>query len=141
MTRSSPRYGIIMLLSGGLGLTPSTRGDRRQQQRYPMELDLEYRVLDGSGLVASGTGKTENISSGGILFHTPDGLPRGSTVELAIRWPDFSGKSPFRELFVFGRVVRSDSRGVAVRTNRFQFHKLGEPQASLAQLFSGVAIH
>jgi hypothetical protein len=46
------------------------RGDRRIQRRYPVALELEYKVVTGGAVIGTGTGKTGNISSGGVLFLT-----------------------------------------------------------------------
>jgi hypothetical protein len=59
------------------------RGDRRIQRRYPVALELEYKVMTGGAVIGSGTGKTGNISSGGVLFRTEDQLAAGPAVELS----------------------------------------------------------
>jgi len=110
------------------------RGDRRLQRRYPIELDLEYRIIENGTVVSTGDGKTGNMSSGGILFRSQNEVTEGS-VELLIRWPAILGNTPFVELCVFGRVVRSDADGIAVRTARYQFQKLGNPAHAFHQLF------
>ena len=110
------------------------RDDRRTQRRYPIELDLEYRVIENGAVVSAGDGKTGNMSSGGILFHTQDDVAKGS-VELLIRWPAILGNTPFVELCIFGNVVRSDAGGIAVRMARYHFQKLGDPAHAFHQLF------
>ena len=116
------------------------RGDRRVQRRYPLELDLEFRIIDGDMVVATGAGKTGNISSGGVLFHAADGVPNGPHVELACRWPAVLGNAPFLELRIFGRLVRNDSQGVAMRMTRYHFEKLGNPRGAFEDLFTGAVI-
>ena len=116
------------------------RGDRRVQRRYPLELDLEFRIIDGDKVVATGAGKTGNISSGGVLFHAADGVPNGPHVELAVRWPAVLGNAPFLELRIFGRLVRNDSQGVAMRMTRYHFEKLGNPRGAFEDLFTGAVI-
>ncbi len=37
-------------------------GDRRLQRRYPIELDLEFRIVDGDKVVYAGVGKTEKLN-------------------------------------------------------------------------------
>ena len=114
------------------------RGDRRTQRRYPIELDLEYRVIENGAVVSAGEGKTGNMSSGGILFRAQDDIAKGS-VELLIRWPAILGITPVVELCVFGRVIRSDAGGVAVQMARYHFQKPGNPTQTLHQL-SGHAL-
>ncbi len=95
--------------------------DRRLQKRYPLELDLQYRILDGAEVVTSGAGTTKDISSGGVFFRVARRLPSGPAVELSIRWPALQEDAPPVELCVFGRVVRNESSGAAVRVNRYCF--------------------
>ena len=116
------------------------QGDRRLQRRYPLELDLEFRIVDNDKVVSTGTGKTGNISSGGVLFYAAEGVPTGPHVELAVRWPAVLGDAPFIELRIFGRMVRSDSRGVAMRMSRYYFEKLDNPRGAFEELFVGAVI-
>jgi hypothetical protein len=116
------------------------QGDRRLQRRYPLELDLEFRIVDGDTVVSAGAGRTGNISSGGVLFHAEDGALSGPQVELAVRWPAVLGNSPFLELRIFGRLVRNDSRGVALRTSRYHFEKLDNPRQAFEEIFTPAVI-
>ena len=115
-------------------------GDRRLQRRYPIELDLEFRIVDGDKVVYAGVGKTENLSSGGILFHAAEPVLGGSQVELSVRWPAVLGDTPFLELRIFGRLVRNDPRGIAMRMSRYHFEKLDNPLAAFKQLFTEAVI-
>jgi hypothetical protein len=116
------------------------RGDRRLQRRYPIELDLEFRIMDGDRVVSTGAGRTGNMSSGGVLFHAAEGVPSGPHVELAVRWPAVLGNSPFLELRISGRLVRNDSGGVAMRMSRYHFEKLGDPRAAFEEIFTDAVI-
>lgn len=116
------------------------RGDRRLQRRYPLELDLEFRIINGDEIVSTGAGRTGNISSGGVLFRATEGVPSGPHVELAVRWPAVLGNAPFLELRIFGRLVRNDSQGVAMRMSRYHFEKLGNPREAFEELFTDAVI-
>jgi len=116
------------------------QGDRRLQRRYPLELDVEFRIVDDDKVVSTGTGKTENMSSGGILFHPAEGVPNGPQVEIAVRWPAVLGNAPFLELRIFGRLMRNDGQGIAVRMSRYHFEKLGNPRAAFEELFTSAVI-
>jgi hypothetical protein len=116
------------------------RGDRRLQRRYPIELELEYRIIKDEKVVSTGSGKTGNISSGGVLFHAADGVPNGPNVELSVRWPAVLGNAPFLELRISGRLVRSDSNGIAMHMSRYHFQKLGDPRGAFEELFTGAVI-
>ena len=116
------------------------QGDRRLQRRYPLELDLEFRVVDDDKVVSTGIGKTGNMSSGGVLFYASEGVPTGPHVELAVRWPAVLGNAPFLELRIFGRLVRSDSQGIAMRMSRYHFEKLGNPREAFEEIFTSAVI-
>ncbi len=115
-------------------------GDRRLQRRYPVELELEYRIIKDEKVVCAGSGRTGNMSSGGILFHTGEGVPNGPSVELAVRWPAVLGNAPFLELCITGRLVRNDAQGVAIRTSRYHFQKLDKPREAFDELFTNAVI-
>ena len=116
------------------------QGDRRIQRRYPIELELEYKIMKGDKVVSVGTGRTENLSSGGVLFHPEASVPNGPHVELAVRWPAVMGNAPFLELCISGRLVRNDSNGVAMRMSRYHFQKLVNTRAAFAELFTDAMI-
>jgi hypothetical protein len=116
------------------------QGDRRVQRRYPLELDLEFRIVDGDTVVCTGAGRTGNISSGGVLFHAGNRVPNGPHVELAVRWPAVLGNAPFLELRIYGRLVRNDSQGVALRMSRYHFEKLDNPRQAFEEIFTPAVI-
>ena len=107
------------------------RGERRIQRRYPVALELEYKVVAGGAVMGTGTGKTGNISSGGVLFLTQGQLTEGSAVELSIRWP----AAPLVELRMYGRIVRSDANGTAVEMRRYHFQQPGNTGIDAEQPF------
>jgi PilZ domain len=110
-------------------------GDRRLQRRYPIELDLEYKIIEHGQVIASGDGRTGNMSSGGLLFHPEQPATRGHLVELSIRWPAILGNSPFVALLISGRIMRNDASGIAVRARRHEFQKLANVRTAFHQLF------
>jgi hypothetical protein len=94
--------------------------DRRRTTRFPVCEELRYRVTHKSSGV-SGTGKTLNIGSGGVLFTTEEKLPLGRTVELSVNWPArLDGTCPLKFVAV-GPVVRSEAKIAAVRIERYEF--------------------
>jgi len=99
--------------------------DRRLGIRFPIEMDLSYRV--GAKSVEWLSGKTVNISSSGVLIRT-DSLPsRGSKVHVALTWPKLlDDRIPLR-LMVHGHVVRAVDGEVAVTFQRFEFRTAREP--------------
>ena len=101
------------------------RIDQRLNRRYPISLEIEYKVLRKGRVERLGLGRTLNVSSGGVLFEAADDLPAGSSIELLMKWPFLlEGVCPLK-LVIHGSVVRSDSKGVAVRTKHHEFRTAG----------------
>lgn len=106
-------------------------GDRRADRRYSMALDLRYRSARGKEAQEERFATTRDISARGVLFSTAEVLPNGSTVELSIDWPVLLNGTKRLRLKVYGRVVRSDEQGTAIRTVRHEFFTAGQaPQAA-----------
>lgn len=94
--------------------------DRRRTSRFPVNEEVKYRVLHKSSRI-SGTGKTLNIGSGGVLFTTQEKLPLGRQVEISINWPArLDGTCPLK-FVASGRVVRAEQARAAVRIERYEF--------------------
>src|SRR5579864_7561900 len=83
--------------------------DRRGTSRFPLREEVTYKVLNTRAVKVTGTGKTLNIGSGGILFSTEERLPMGRTVELTVSWPARLGGTCPLKFVAVGRVVRSDN--------------------------------
>jgi|HubBroStandDraft_6_1064221.scaffolds.fasta_scaffold1181433_1 hypothetical protein len=99
--------------------------EQRSHQRYPIELEVEYRLVAKGQSDQLGSGKTRNISSGGVLIHALGSPPEGSTIELMLNWPFLlEGVCPLK-LVMRGRIVRSDGRGVAIQSNYHEFRTAG----------------
>ena len=96
--------------------------ERRTSRRFPIEQDLNYKVLDQRSVApAAGAGKTVDISSGGVLFETEQHLRPGKRVELAVNWPaQLEGGCPLK-FVATGRVIRSEADKAAVRIERYEF--------------------
>ena len=110
--------------------------DRRDDRRYPIELELRYKVIARSRIQLNGGGRTMNMSSGGVLFGGDQSLPAGAFVELSIHWPVLLRDTRPLTLLIVGRVVRCEDRTVAVKTSRYEFvtrpgrtHGLGSPKS------------
>ncbi len=95
--------------------------DRRDDRRYPIELALRYKVVARNRVPLEGSGRTVNMSSGGVLFGGNQDLPAGAFVELSIDWPVLLTNTRPLTLLITGRVVRSENSRVAVKMNRYEF--------------------
>lgn len=104
-------------------MTPANTGqtDRRQSDRFPIERDVKYRVLNKRSGEEVGDGKTVNISSSGVLFSTEHMLLPGRRMELSISWPAQLNNKCALRLVARGRVVRFEDGRAAVVIQQYEF--------------------
>jgi len=106
------------------GRSQKVLAEQRSFHRYPIELEVEYRLLGKGRMEYSGSGKTCNISSGGVLFEAL-GAPATGEIELMLNWPFLlEGVCPLR-LVMRGRIVRSDGHSIAIQANYHEFRTAG----------------
>lgn len=99
--------------------------DQRSHHRYRITLDVEYKLLKRGRVVTLGSGKTVNISRGGVLIDATGTLFPGSRVEVMVHWPFLlEGVCPLK-LVMRGRVVRSVGTSIAVQTSHHEFRTAG----------------
>jgi len=97
------------------------KGDRRASERFPLEREVRFWVLSQGAKEAPGTGQTVNMSSGGVLFTSPNPVPPGRSMELSISWPaQLNAKCGLR-LVARGVVVRCEGGKIAVRIRQYEF--------------------
>src|SRR5271166_5559433 len=108
------------------------RIDRRARARYPIQCELEYRLLrtlDSRRPISINTGYTIDISSEGLLFYLREPIPLGTpvhAVQLILNWPvTLNDRIPL-ELHIRRRLVRSESDRAALRIVKHEF-RLGSP--------------
>ena len=94
--------------------------DRRATSRFPLQEEVQYKLVNRSAKI-TGSGKTLNIGSSGILFTTEERLPLGRTVEISVNWPARLGGTCPLKFVALGRVVRADADKAAVRIERYEF--------------------
>lgn len=95
--------------------------DRRGKNRFPVQQDVRYRVVQSRATKVSGSGTTLNMGSGGILFTTEEKLPLGRMVEVSVNWPARLDGICALQFVATGRVVRTDGHRAAVRIERYEF--------------------
>jgi hypothetical protein len=98
-------------------------GDRRAEKRYAYEMPLRFQVT--SGTPYAGAGLTVNLGRKGILLQTEALPPKDAEIELRIEWPFRLQNVCDLELYVWGRVLRSDERGTVVTMRRYEFRTRG----------------
>jgi hypothetical protein len=121
----------------GASLTGGSRkGDeRREDRRYPVTVPLEYRIYgvaeNGSKEVQqTGSGRTLNMSSGGVIFEADRPLQEGADADLSIAWPASLSKSVGLTLRVRGRIVRADKNLIALTMTHYEFRTRSLPADS-----------
>jgi hypothetical protein len=99
--------------------------ERRKKLRFPIQRELRYKLLEGSVVVETGTGRTIDIGSAGVKFALDRHLTPGACVELGISWPVLLDASCAMRLVVFGRVLRSDGTETVCNIEKHEFRTQG----------------
>ncbi len=104
---------------------PRSSSERRSSDRFPIEREVRYRVMNKRGAEEAGGGKTMNMSSTGVLFTTDSFLLPGKKLELSISWPaQLDNKCPLK-FVARGRVVRSETGMAAIEIQQYEFRTQG----------------
>ena len=97
------------------------KSDRRGADRFPIEREVRYKVLNKKNTDEAGNGRTLNMSSNGVLFTSEHMLLPGKRMELAISWPaQLNNKTPLK-LVARGRVIRYDDGRAAMEIQQYEF--------------------
>jgi c-di-GMP-binding flagellar brake protein YcgR len=99
--------------------------ERRTKRRFELAQELRYKMLYGQRIAETGSGKTLNISSGGVWFTAENMLTVGMPIELSMVWPVLLNDACPMKLMIYGCVVRSNEKGAAVAIERYEFRTLG----------------
>jgi PilZ domain len=95
--------------------------DRRHSDRFPIEREVRYRVMNKRGNDEAGEGKTINISSSGVLFTSQHLLLPGRRMELSINWPAQLNNKCALKLVARGRVIRFEQGIAAIEIQQYEF--------------------
>jgi hypothetical protein len=95
--------------------------ERRSKSRFPLRLEVRYRILSG-GPSLIGVGRTVNMSSRGLLIASVDvKVNPGARLQLTVYWPSLlHGTTPL-QLIVSCRVTRCLPEEFAVELDQYQF--------------------
>lgn len=104
----------------------SNERERRTKRRFPIDQEVRYKMLYGQRIAETGTGRTVNISSGGVWFTTETMLASGMPVEISMNWPVLLNDSCPMKLMIYGCVIRANERGAAVAIERYEFRTQGK---------------
>ncbi len=114
--------------ASGYGSTSMYQPDRRLHQLYPINVEVEYKLLDGDRVQREGICRSISISKDCVLLDLKDSPPGLSSIELSIKWPfPLDGPSPLK-LMMRGNIVRADGNSIAVEITEQEFHTAGPYQ-------------
>ena len=99
--------------------------ERRIKRRFHIDQEVKYKMLYGQRIAETGSGKTLNISSGGVWFTTENMLTVGMPIEVSMGWPVLLNDSCPMKLMIYGCVIRSNEKGAAVSIERYEFRTQG----------------
>ncbi|MEO8593338.1 MAG: PilZ domain-containing protein [Candidatus Solibacter sp.] len=111
----------------GNGGADQIAGDRRQDRRYQLHLEVRWKLIRRRRVLDTGTGHTIDVSSGGLLFDAGRHLPEGLNVELSISWPVLLHNVAPMQLVASGKIVRCNGRHIAMQTVAHEFRTMGIP--------------
>ena len=104
------------------------QSDRRRTDRFPIEREVRYKVLNKRSAEEGGDGKTVNISSDGVLFTCQHMLLPGRRLEIAINWPAQLNSKCALKLVARGRVVRFENGCAAIEILQYEFRTQSSAQ-------------
>ena len=107
--------------------------ERRAADRFPIERDVRYKVLNYKSDDELGIGKTINMSSRGVLFTTDRHLALGKKLEVSISWPAQLNSVVPLKLVASGRVIRSEQGIAAMEIQHTEFRTQANTGATLDQ--------
>lgn len=97
--------------------------ERRSKQRYPVRLNIRYRSLDPRSPL-SGTGRSLNVGSGGLLVDCEGDVRLGMELEVILEWPSLLNDTTPLQLVTAGRVVRCEDSSFAVEFSQYEFRTM-----------------
>ena len=109
----------------GVPTSEPTPVERRRHPRYPVHLGVQYKILYVGRVNHTGSGRTVDMSSGGIRFEVDRQIATRSEVILEISWPVLLEGKHDLKLVAYGRVVRSSDTEVAVMMRSCEFRLKG----------------
>jgi hypothetical protein len=102
-------------------LSGSPQPDQRRDRRYPLHLKIEYQLPKAGTIRWSGSGRTLNISSHGVLFESDGLVPDRGEITLELDWPCLLDGVHHLKIVIHGRIVRRAGSKTAVRFTTYDF--------------------
>jgi len=117
----------ILLLGRQLDTADMAINERRRSSRFPIEREVRYKTLNQRTEILSGSGKTLNISSSGVLFTSDHDLPVGTRLEVSISWPAQLNEKCLLNLVARGRITRHNQGQLALQIQQYEFRTQSRP--------------
>lgn len=117
----------ILLLGRQLDTADMAMNERRRSSRFPIEREVRYKTLNQRTEILSGSGKTLNISSSGVLFTSDHDLPVGTRLEVSISWPAQLNEKCLLNLVARGRITRHNQGQLALQIQQYEFRTQSRP--------------
>jgi hypothetical protein len=108
--------------------------ERREKQRFVLNLTVHYRLSLKGTASRWGTGTIHDMSSNGVSFRSRRQLPVGGHLELVIDWPAARPDQRPITLHATGFVVRSSGNKTAVQIPSHRFRIDNEPDYPMSAL-------
>ena len=108
------------------------KDDRRGADRFPIEREVRFKILNRKVADEAGFGKTINMSSNGVLFTTDRHLLPGKRLEVSISWPAQLNSRIALKLVARGRVVRSEEDRAAIEIHQYEFRTQASQGSAVA---------
>ena len=119
--------------AAGVNIFPVPRlaqPERRQSFRYPFTAHAQC-ILAGNRIQA----KIQDIGSGGVFLKTDRMLRPCESIQVLIDWPVLLDQRCPLRLVIFGKVLRSDESGSAVKLIHYEFRI--RPKGGLGDFSNG----
>jgi len=106
--------------------------DRRAKRRFPLKLDLRFKVIYRGKALTTGEGRSLDFCSGGISFTHDNPVRQGDLVELSVSWPALLDGVCAMQLNLTGRALRSDGKITVCEIGKYEFRTVGRRTALAA---------
>jgi hypothetical protein len=97
------------------------QNDRRSKFRFSIQREIRYKTLQDGAPIASGTGRSIDVGSGGVAFATEQPLRPGAFVEVSMSWPVLLDQTCPMRLIAFGRVLRNSGKKNVCSIDKYEF--------------------
>ncbi len=122
MARRAPILGVMEGASERLVRLPKdASAERRARTRFSLTLEIRYAVLGCRVPEDTGSGRTVELSSGGLTFIADRPLLTGQNLAVSIDWPALLDGGVKLQLIMSGVVVRTNGTATSLQIHRHEF--------------------